>query len=386
MDTRRSLAYRGAQSTMKFPVLYHKGKNDEIRQWTVETIGSKVQTTYGVVGGKMQKSSTTAKPTNVGKSNVRDAAYQAESEAHSLWKHKLDRKYSQTVAGAKKQLLFPMLAHSFKGTKKNRFRFPADIQPKLDGVRCLAWRETDGSIQLTSRQGKEWDINFIAEQLDEWLPEHMILDGEIYIHGESCQRVTSLAKSANMAGKSYKPESDKLMYHVYDVPAYNNHDAMPWSERSYYLMEEVQTSYSVETVLPYEVENEQRMKEMHGSFMHQGYEGSILRAHDGLYAWGYRSADLLKVKEFQDGEFVVLKAKEGKGKMKGCVIWTCQNDLNKYTFETTMKCSMAKRKKMFDNADVYIGKKLTVKYFDRTDRDIPRFPIGTLFRDVIDLP
>jgi DNA ligase-1 len=94
----------------------------------------------------------------------------------------------------------------------------------------------------------------------------------------------------------------------------------------------------------------------------------------------------LKVKEFRDAEFRVLDAREGKGKMTGGVIWICENDVTKDTFECTMKVTMAERQRMFRNKEDYIDKLLTVRFFDRTDDKLPRFPVGIVFRDAKDLP
>jgi len=369
----------------KLPILYHRAKGGDLRQWSVWTDGADIVTEYGSVNGKLQRSRKTATAKNVGRANETSPAEQAEAEAKSLWQYKLDRKYSTTPEEAQEPLNLPMLAHSFDGTKRSKFQFPADAQPKLDGVRCIASRDANGEIDLTSRQGKFWDLPLIAKQLDKWLPENMILDGEIYIHGESCQRITSLAKSANPGGKSYKPESEALEYHVYDVPTVEGDDSLPWIERCM-VLGEVGDKHDQIIVPTIRIRNEKDLWEAHGTFIADGYEGAILRADHGQYLWGYRSSELLKVKEFRDAEFRVLKARDGKGKMAGCVIWICHNDVTKDTFECTMKVTMAERQRMFNNKEDYIGRLLTVRFFDRTDGALPRFPVGIVFRDAIDLP
>lgn len=367
---------------MKLPILYHKAKGGELRQWTVWTDGADIITEYGVVGGKLQLSRKTAEGKNVGRSNETLPTKQAELEAQSLWNYKVERKYSTTPEEAQDPLDLPMLAHSFDGSKKKNFSFPADVQPKLDGVRCLASRD-DGELILTSRQGKLWDVPHIAKALDAWLPEGMILDGELYIHGESCQRITSLTKSANPGGKSFKPESIAVEYWVYDVPVSNGDDSLPWAARR---LELAKIGRHVITVDTSPVRSEKELWDIHGHYITEGYEGAILRGHAGKYLWGYRSSDLLKVKEFQDGEFKVVGAREGRGKMEGGIIWICESEFDKLTFECTMKVSMAERQRFFLERNKYIGKPLTVRFFDRTDDGLPRFPVGIVFRDANDLP
>jgi len=370
---------------MNLPILYHKAKGGDLRQWRTWADGDTIYTEYGQVGGKLQVSQKIAEPKNIGRSNETSPGQQAALEAKSLWQYKVDRKYSETTEGAQEQLPLPMLAHSFKGTKRKKFTYPADIQPKLDGVRCLAELDNDGNVALTSRQGKPWNIPHIADQLAKWLPPGMTLDGELYVHGESCQRITSWSKSANPNGKSYKQESLQLVYHVYDVPSCRGDDSLIWSER-FINLQDVTESPNVKRVGAKQVCDEVEMWQAYAEFTTDGYEGAILRGRNGKYLWGYRSADLLKVKEFQDAEFEVIDATEGIGAAKGCILFICRNDLTDGTFKCTMKATVSKRRRMYEERDSYIGQMLTVRFFDRTDDDIPRFPVGIVFRDEIDLP
>lgn len=362
---------------MKLPTLYHRAKGGDLREWSVWVEGAEIVTEYGSVGGKLQQSRKTAIGKNLGKANETSPVEQAKLEATSLYKYKLDRKYSETPKDAQEPLVLPMLAHKFEGRKAERFVWPGYAQPKLDGVRCLAQRATDGSIQLTSRNGLEWNVPLVAKRLDKWLPEDMIVDGEIYVHGSSCQAITSLVKSANPKGKSYKPQSSALEYHIYDVPTFDGKDDATWGVRYTALCNYVARN---EIIVPtYVVENLDELKEKHGGFIESGYEGTIVRASHGLYLWGYRSDELLKYKDFQDSEFKVIGARDGKGKMENAVIWQCQ--AKNSIFECTMKAPMSERQRMFKEKDHYIGRLLTVRYFNLTDDGIPRFPVGIVFRD-----
>jgi DNA ligase-1 len=376
---------------MQFPILYHKGKAGELRMWRVWTEGDQIFTEYGLVDGKLQVSQKTAVPKNIGKSNETTGEQQAKTEAQSLHTFKLERKYSETPEEAQEQLPLPMLAHSYYSTggqlttKGKKFEYPAWVQPKLDGVRCLA-ENIGGEIYLTSRQGKPYYIPHIQEQLATWLPEGMVLDGEIYVYLESCQKITSWVKSADPEGKSYKPESSKLMFYVYDVPIINHVDDLPWIVRRNALIRDVRVTKNVTKLIDSFVKNESKMLEHYQLYIESGYEGAILRGNEGKYLWGYRSSQLLKVKKFQDAEFTVIGAREGKGKMEGCVIWVCKNDLTDGTFECSMRASMEDRKAFYEARNDYVGKQLTIIFFDRTEDQIPRFPVGITFRDEKDLP
>lgn len=371
---------------MILPTLYHKGKNGQLRQWTVSAIRDEVHTEYGVVDGKLIKSSFKVEAKNVGRSNETTPEEQAKLEAKALWKHKVDRKYSETPNGAEEQLELPMLAHTYSGTKRKKFEFPAHIQPKLDGVRCLA-QKINGEIHLTSRQGKPWNIPHIEDQLY-WLEEGTILDGEIYSHGKSCQQITSLVRCANPKGKNYKPGSTDLSFYIYDVPSFKGDDSLEWRKRKIHLdkLYGNQDRPNLVWVESSMIWSEDEAYSKHKQYLLMGYEGSVLRGLTGKYLWGYRSSELLKLKDFQDAEFEVVEIVDGKGKMEGCAVFICRNDTADNVFECTIKTSMKERRKMYKEKHKYLGKKLTVQFFDRTDAGIPRFPVGIAFRDEADLP
>lgn len=365
---------------MKLPILYHKAKGGDLRQWRVWHEKDTIYTEYGQVGGKLQVSTKRAVSKNVGRSNATTPEEQAKLEAESLWRFKVERKYSETPEAAQIELRLPMLAHKYEDKKKNVV-FPAWVQPKLDGVRCLAeWG--DEGVTLTSRAGKPYKMPTVQNQLAQWLPKDMVLDGELYCHGMSCQTVTSYVK------KWQKEGSDRIIYNVYDVPVADGCEILTSEERIDRLFDPndgVIESTNVQRVPSFEVKSHEDMMVRYGEFMQEGYEGAILRLRHGQYLWGYRSSELLKVKEFQDAEFYVVEANEGKGKMAGCVIWTCMNNTNKLAFSCTMKTTMEERRRMYEERDKYIGEVLTVRFFDRTDDGLPRFPVGIVFRASEDL-
>lgn len=361
----------------KLPILYHKGKKGELRSWQVWTEGAKIYTEYGVVEGELQTSCKEAAGKNIGRSNETTPDQQADLEAKSLWQFKLDRKYSETPEAAQQELLLPMLA---KDIDYKKVQYPCSAQNKLDGNRALAFWE-DGKVKLISRSGKEWTIpTHINEQLEKILPEDGMFDGELYVHGQSCQIIGSWIKKT-------RPETKNVEYHVYDMPIVNGDDSLIWSDRlaalnsidfapaTNVVLVETETCNSQDDIISFQ-----------SHCVEKGYEGAIVRNWNAQYTFGYRSADLMKVKTFQDAEFKVISCREGVGKMEGCAVFTCLNDLNKLVFECTPAVSMEARAEMYMNKANYIGKKLTVKFFGRTDDGLPRHPVGLHFRVEEDLP
>jgi DNA ligase-1 len=366
---------------MNKQTLYHKGKQGELRVWSVWTEGSKIKTEYGVFNGEMQISTKEATPKNVGRSNETTAEQQAILEAQSLYQFKLDRKYSKTQEEAQEPLLLPMLAKD----DLNKIKYPCYVQPKLDGVRCLAFWE-DGRIKLISRSGKEWTVpKHINEQVAKVLPKDSMFDGELYIHGKSCQTITSYVKKWR--------DDDTLLvnYFIYDMPVFMGDESESFEARMSHL-EYLLTSHPLRPCPPalkyvstLKAESEKDVKEFETQCVEDGYEGAIARNTDGRYIFGYRSNDLIKIKTFQDAEFEVIGCRDGVGKFEGCAVFTCKNDKNDLTFECTLATSMLEKAIMFQEREKYIGQLLTVKFFDRTDDGLPRFPVGKLFRPKEDL-
>jgi len=356
---------------MELPTLYHLGKKDKIFSWKIWTTGSVIHTEYGTDLGKKQLAAKEAKPKNVGRANETTAEEQALLEAKSMWQNKLDRKYRRTVEEAMEPLPLPMLAKKFADRRK-KVVYPVHVQPKLDGIRCLAQR-FNGKLELTSRSGKPLNCPHILKELEDLdLADNLVLDGELYVHGESFQTITSWVKKL-------RPETTNVKLHVYDVLDMNDLD-LPWSKRYEWLQwfEEYGLP-SLETVRTFSAGTEEAVTNLHDVFVRDGYEGAIVRMLHGKYLFGYRSDELLKVKIFQDAEFKVIGWQPGVGKFKDVPVFRCVMD-NGIEFDVAPKGTKAQRKEMLEEADGYIGQWLKVEYFGLYDSGCVRFPVGLGFR------
>ena len=356
---------------MKLPPLYHKSKNGQLRSWSVSVKGDTLYFEAGLVDGQKVITNRVAKPKNIGRANETTAEQQAIFEAKSAWENKLARKYSEKPEDAQKDLLLPMLAHTFS---EKKVKYPCLAQPKLDGVRCLAFWDDD-KVKLISRAGKEWlATNHVNKALEAILPKDAMFDGELYTHGYSCQTITSYVKKEC-------EETQNIEFWVYDMPIVAGDDSLDFVDR-YRELNKLLADCVKPLVLVHTMPIGNPVTKAATAMAHleKGFEGSIIRNHDGKYLWGYRSYDLLKVKEFQDAEFEVVGWKEGVGTNVGCCTFLLKNDVSEATFEAAMKAPLEERRRYWDERENYMGKMLKVKFFDRTDAGIPRFPIGLMFR------
>lgn len=350
---------------MKFPTLYKKNKTGKINEWRIHTKGSEVHVEWGEADGKKQTTSTTSIAKNVGKKNEITPSKQAEIEAQAMWKHRVDRKYSETVKQAQETVFLPMLAHSFE-EKKHKLSYPVDVQPKLDGLRALAYWEGDKVI-LMSRGGKEWNIPHLAEGIAKFLPKDIVLDGEIYKHGLNLQGINRLAKKHREGPEG----SISLKFYAFDC--FDPEEEKTWDKRSVELSDLGWDNEPVVWVASDIADSEKEIKDICHGYVEDGYEGGIVRNLHGLYDLGNRSSDLLKVKNFQDDEFQITGHYLGEGKHEGAVGWICETKEGK-SFKCYPRGTMDERK--VKDPEKNYGSWLTVRYQFLTDEGIPFLPIG----------
>ena len=113
-----------------------------------------------------------------------------------------------------KMTIKPMLAHKYNPDKAD---YPAYIQPKLDGVRCVFTK--DGAY---SRTGKEFkNVDHIKQSLKNVFLQNpsLILDGELYNHGlkDDFEKIISLVRKTKPTEEHRQQAAELIQYHVYDV-------------------------------------------------------------------------------------------------------------------------------------------------------------------------
>jgi ATP-dependent DNA ligase len=203
----------------------------------------------------------------------------------------------------------PMLAFKWQDHQK-KFRFPCHVQPKLNGIRMLYQA---GYCQ--SRDEHVWSIEklrHIRESLRQ-VPSRVILDGELYIHGKSLQRINALC-SLHPNAKVSTDEID-LEYHVFDCLNSEQTD-WPFSRRSNYLRSMLATFVNCPTVkfVPtHEIASPAEAEYLYSSYRADGYEGLMYRESSSPYgllqACGNKENRwkcLLKRKDWQDAEFEIV--------------------------------------------------------------------------------
>lgn len=377
--------------TRTYPVLYGKSSKDTIKIWKIWVIGyddqSTIVTEYGQMNGKMQQSTQrVTEGKNIGRSNETTHFEQACSEAESKWKKQKDKNYTEKEEELKSELqLLPMLAQKYN-ERKQYITWNAYAQPKLNGVRCLVQRKGD-KIFFLSRNGKLYkNFNLYMEpQFLAFMKDAEILDGEMYNHGDlTFQELISAIKDEKT------PDLNTLKkyvhFHCYDRAGQGGFKEryLDWKAALPNGLHVPYLSF-VSTLM---VANEKELKALHGVFVENGYEGTIIRSGStDPYCFQYRDNQLQKYKDFIDEEFVIVGCKDGKGKDEHKAIFRCQSKsktggvYGDGTFDVRCKATMKEREEQWKNRTRYKGKLLTVRYQTLSDEGIPIFPVGIVVRD-----
>jgi DNA ligase-1 len=376
------------------PTLYKKTSTGKIQMWEIsvrdfpaQTVNgtnmparASIFTLYGQVDGKKQTAEESISAgKNIGKANETTPFQQAEAEARSQWEQKIKKGYVPSLDDAKAGNIDtnfitggvnPMLAHKYD-EQGHKIKYPAYVQPKLDGHRCIAIIQ-DGKCTLWSRTRKPiTGVPHIARALEEMFPqESVVFDGELYNHDyrEKFEQLTSFIRQTTP-----KPGHEVVQYWIYDV-------VMPdrtFTERATWL-EVLGDSSPLVPVPTDEVSDKEEMIRVFGAYVEAGFEGLMVRNSAGKYV-GKRSYDLQKVKLFTDAEFEVVAVEEGRGKMAGHAMFVVKT--GDKTFRVKMMGKLDDLKVMYDNREQYLGKMLTVKYQKLSAEGIPIFPVAVRFRE-----
>jgi ATP-dependent DNA ligase len=350
--------------------LYSRTSTGAINVWKAWTEGAEVVVEWGQLNGAYQQSRFTALEKNAGKKNATTAEQQAEKEVAALYVKQLRKKYSETLEEAvTSEAIKPMLAKTFED-HKSKVKWPAYGQVKLDGLRAMAYLK-DGKAVLHSRGNKFYTLPHIQKQLEGILTPGMILDGELYTHGTSLQTINSYVRGQ-------KPECATINYNVYDVVS----DKPFWGRLND--LNGLPTAQNVLKVETFTLMSEEDAVVYQAQCVGEGYEGAMIRSAAGLYRYGHRSADLLKMKTWQTEEFPILGHKVGKGKFEDVPMIVCGLP-NGQTFDVTPTGTMAERRELLEGIESHIGKLYTVKFFNYSPKNVPLYPTGVGIRDKSDL-
>lgn len=340
---------------------------------------------FGKVGGVIRITKTEVVP-----KCKRTMQEQALQEA----RHRYDEKYREDAyrpEGEKRpKIPQPMLANKWD-PNKTRLKYPVWTQPKLDGIRNIAYLE-DEDVYMRSRNNKAfYFLDHIRKRIAvllSYLPKKAVLDGEFYSFVLPFNAITSIVRQK----KKPHPDENLIQYFIFDVILPDN---PPFEERYQTLLDAYQDCCSgpddpIKFVDISEANSKEDLIAHHDKYVQLGYEGLIIRKIAGndptwkdiessQYKFG-RGSNLLKYKEFIDEEVEVLSVREASGTEEGSAIVVVK-DIRGNEISVRFRSPLEERKKWFENPELIIGKQATIRYQELTPDGIPRFPVGVVIRD-----
>jgi ATP-dependent DNA ligase len=410
----------------KYIPLFKEGNIGETRVWQIgfERKEERLKTVHGILitsKGENGKLITAYHPIVENKSG-RSLQEQALLEARKRYLDQFHSGYLPRGEQMPTELngVEPMLANTLKlssdDTKKksNETRiekYPVSVMKKLDGIRSLVRYTGNETIQMRSRNNKnhEAPLSHIKEELllfFPYLPQSAELDGELYSMDMGFDELSGVIRTK----KRKHEKHDLVKFYIFDLIEPRK---LYWEERYKVLVEAFRKYVEdgnpckyLSVLQSYYVYNEEDLLKHHGKFISEGFEGIIIRRCSFVEvncckeflkepekmckkcAKGYnltvyrskRSNALMKYKLFQDEEAVIIGFEKGTGTEEGAIIF-CIKDIRENEFTIRPRGTIEERRKLYKKGDKLIGKKLTIRYQELTEKGVPRFPVAIAIRD-----
>jgi len=394
----------------ELPFVYRStdvGKTNQWRCWAEETGdgAAALCTEFGQVGGKLR---TTRR--EVTKAGRHDTLFdKAKHDATKKWEDKQSKEGYVTELGAddadavpeesgakaKKRKVdaadvpvLPMLAKvvEFKNDAVKGLAWPCFVQPKIDGFRCVARICPNDGVALFSRKSIQYigfpSMHEILGNIE--LPKkgfgsgRFHLDGEFYIEGKEFNALSGLIKRGQHHDDYDLNDLEFRVFDCFDL----DHMHTPFSERILFAQGILRDLPARVHALETHVSNSiAESMDFMARFLGAGHEGLMFRGTDSPYVLRKRSSHLLKLKEFEEDDFTIVGYSEAAGADAGSVVWECETHDGKQRFSARPMGTLEHRTQLFNDAESYVGKLLTVKYQNLSNDNVPRFPVGKEIRD-----
>lgn len=284
------------------------GKIQEWKSWIED--GDIVVSEYGQQGGKKVLSRYQTQPTNVGRSNQRDSSQQAVFELKASYVAQVSNKhYRESVeeAIARDDILIPMKLQNAKD-HMSKITYPCYVSNKFNGSRRTYYKD-----QFLSKIGRPED-NKLEEVGKQLSLLGVDVDGEVYCHGMSLQRIRS-------ASLKPKEDTEKLGLVIFDIP-----DTTLTFEHRLGILENIQEEFTnhpdayskLSVEIPVKVYSEEELLAFLEEAITNKYEGIVIRMERSMFESGKRSYGTMKLKPRYDAEAYCYKVeicKNGTGKL-----------------------------------------------------------------------
>ncbi|MBF84601.1 MAG: hypothetical protein CL489_09015 [Acidobacteria bacterium] len=206
-----------------------------------------------------------------------------------------------------------MLARPYKEKNLKAIEYPAIAQKKADGVRCIIYID-NGSVTMFSRNGNEFDLPTIREELSK-IDTQCVIDGELLYSGDL--REEDRQTGNGIVGKSLKgtikPEEERRVYmEAWDIVPLAKYKEkgkyiLPYLNRFQELKDFISDNQlkTISYIESHVVNNIDEAKELSANYIANGFEGIILKNVDAPWQ-DTRSKHQVKFKEVIDFDFRIV--------------------------------------------------------------------------------
>lgn len=310
--------------------------------------------------------------------------FQQCSEAQEKWMRKiLAKNISIGISTASINEVSPGFIPTFEVALAQKFEFKrmndtVYVEPKLDGIRCLAIIK-NGEAKLFTRAGKpltNFD-NTIGKELSQL--KDGCYDGEIM--GKD---FTDLMRQV------YRKENvnvDDSYFAIFDYLPLDEWESKKGKSNST-KRKDVLDSIFLENTFIFLTQvsytrldnpSEESLKEIHDSCVEKGYEGIMIKDANSFYSFG-RDWSVMKYKAFFDADCPVIGLQEGTGKHEG-KLGSFLVDYNGVEVRVGSGLNDELREAIWAEKDKHIGRIIEVRYQEETPDGSLRFPTFVCFRN-----
>ena len=263
-----------------------------------------------------------------------------------------------------------MLASKFEGKLKGK----VSMSLKMDGIRCSALVDNDGNIQFLSRQGhKILGLNEITDAIEKLGLKGYFIDGElIKINTDNIASDDNFRLTTKIVN-SKTDDKRGLEFVVFDITPiedyYNGKSNLSYEQRLELMNELIGDGNKfVRLVEKFGItDNVEEVYQKLNEVVTDGKEGLILNTLSGVYSFGKRPKDILKVKAFSDADVLVVDILEGEGRLEGKlgkVKVQFKYEGKIYTSFVGSGFNDVEREYYWEHKDELMNKVITIKYFE----------------------
>jgi DNA ligase-1 len=204
------------------------------------------------------------------------------------------------------------------------------------------------------------------------------IDGELYSDTLPFNELSGLLRKKKLTKDDAQKMSKNIKFVVYDLVSDSDYSDRLQVLRKAFSANKFSHLELIKTEI---LKSPEDLETFHNKYTTRGYEGVMIRNFLGPYLEKSRSKNLQKFKKFMDSEFEIVGFTEGTGIEAGLVLWVCKvPGAGDATFTVRPTGTHSERAAQFKDAKKYVGKHLTVKYFELFE-GVQRFPIGISVRD-----